>query len=116
MLVHLPQQPLILSGGLESDFGAVHKEAGGSFGMRSIPRAVWKSIAQEKQKLLMWWRCSVCGSTEDALLVARNCVLTLFTGRNTSNVNKINILCEPELRLKVLILSKTDLSSAEFIE
>lgn len=49
MLVYLSQQPLILQDGLKSDFGVVHKEVGGIFGLRSFLRAVWKSTAQEEQ-------------------------------------------------------------------
>lgn len=69
MLVHLPQQSLILQDRLKSDFGAVHKEAGSIFGLRSFPRAVWKSIAQEKQaaaaahrqvKMLSVWNYRRC--------------------------------------------------------
>ena len=73
MLVHLPQQPLFPQDRLKSNFGAVHTEAGGIFGMRSFSRTVWKSIAQEKQseaaadrlvKMLSVWnyrRCSAGG-------------------------------------------------------
>lgn len=47
MFVRLPQHALIPQDGLTSDSGAVHKEAGGSFGLSSFPRAVWKSAEQE---------------------------------------------------------------------
>lgn len=49
MLVRLPQQPLVLQDGLKSNFGAVHKEAGGTFGLSSFPRAVWKAVVQQRQ-------------------------------------------------------------------
>lgn len=61
------------TGWAQSIFGAVHKEAGGIFGLWNFPRAVWKSVAQEMQseaaadslvKMLSVWnyrRCSAGG-------------------------------------------------------